>query len=460
VKRRTYAAGLVALVMLMAAPSGASLTTSRWGVKVVAEFTDAGAIIAGNDVRVDGVAAGRVAKVELGHDGLARLTLSIGAAFAPLHTDASVAIRPVSLLGERFVDLDRGSPSATVLTDGAVIPAARTRRSVDLQEILDAVDQPTGAALAALLVGLGAGMAGRGGDAAAAAAALAPAFTRTDELMKILDEQNRLLGAVIDRAAPVLSALGSERGGRLDRLVAATGTLLGATAAARPELDEGLHRLPVALESARSALAGLAALAGQTTPVLASLRPVTGDLNAIAAELGAFADAAGPALTSLDPVLDRGAELIAAARPVVAELAAAGGDFERMARSGRSLAEAFPQDLSNLLDFIRNVALASAGADGISHYLRIFALSRDEALNGRFPKGPPGAPGSGTASLASLAPTPSSPGAAGPVAPAPAPAIPPVVPRIGSRPAPDPGSATGLSAGQERALLDYLLGAH
>src|SRR5207237_742205 len=175
-------------------------------------------------------------------------------------------------------------------------------------------------------VGLGEGMAGRGGDAAAAAAALAPAFTRADELMKILDEQNRLLGAVIDRAAPVLSALGSERGGRLDRLVAATGTLLGATAAARP---------------------------------------------------------------------------------VVAGRAAAGGDFERMARSGRSLAEAFPPDLSNLLDFIRNVALASSGADGISHYLRIFSLSRDEALNGRFPKGPPGAPGSGTASLASLAPTPS-----------------------------------------------------
>ncbi|HEY0398100.1 MAG TPA: MCE family protein, partial [Acidimicrobiia bacterium] len=74
------------------------------GVTVKAVFADAGAILPGNDVKVDGVQAGLVKKVRL-VGGKAELTLAVGGAFTPLHTDASAAIRPVSLLGERFVDL-------------------------------------------------------------------------------------------------------------------------------------------------------------------------------------------------------------------------------------------------------------------------------------------------------------------------------------------------------------------
>ncbi|HEV7862167.1 MAG TPA: MCE family protein, partial [Acidimicrobiia bacterium] len=78
------------------------------GLTVTAIFADAGAILPGNDVKVDGVQAGQVKKVRL-VAGKAELTLSVGGAFTPLHTDASAAIRPVSLLGERFVDLSRGT---------------------------------------------------------------------------------------------------------------------------------------------------------------------------------------------------------------------------------------------------------------------------------------------------------------------------------------------------------------
>ena len=448
-KRKLGVLGVVVVAALVSAAGfGRAGGTAPATIDVVAEFTDAGAIIPGNDVRVDGVLAGRVAKVGL-KDGLARLTLRLDGAFAPLHTDASVAIRPVSLLGERFVDLDRGTPSAPVLPDGGVIPPSRTRRSVELQEVLDAVDKPTGTALAALLVGLGEGMAGRGADAAAAAQALEPSFTRTADLLRILDEQNKLLAAVVDRSAPVLSALASGRGERLDRLVGATDDLLAATASRGPALDEGLRRLPAALASARAALAELAGLAGETTPVLASLRPVTGDLRQVADELGRFADAAGPALASLDPVLDRGRELIEAARPVVADLRPAGGDLERMARSGRSLAEAFPPDLSTLLDFIRNVALATSGSDGLSHYLRVFSVSSQEAFDGRLP-GP--RPGVSPDLKPVLSPV------AAPLGPVAAPFGGLTTPDVVNPPNEEPGSATGLTAGQERALLRYLMG--
>jgi phospholipid/cholesterol/gamma-HCH transport system substrate-binding protein len=453
---------LLAAVLLVSVFAGSVVAgPERSDIKVVAEFTDAASILAGNDVQVNGVTAGRVDKVTLDH-GVARLTLEIDAAFTPIHTDASAVIRPVSLLGERFVDLDQGTPSAPVLPDGGVIPASRNRRSVELQELADVIDQPTGRAMAALNLALGQGMAGRGEDAAAALAALEPVMTDTARLLEVLDGQNQLLAAMVDRVEPVAGAMAAERGERLDRLVGAADRLLGATAASRVQLDEGLRRLPAALASARSALAELANLAGQTTPVLASLRPMTGNLSAIADELAAFADAAGPALATLDPVLARTRELIDAARPVASQLAAAGGDMESVARSSRTLAEPQPEDMSNLLDAIRNISLATAGADGISHYLRIFVVNGSQAIDGLLPAPPAAAPALSSAAPRALAPPPAGlvrppvDVARGPRVPGLADLRPPVLPGLSGGAEGD--SATGLTYDQERALLDYLVG--
>ncbi|HET9769307.1 MAG TPA: MlaD family protein [Acidimicrobiia bacterium] len=463
--------GVVALVgsalLVAVAAGGGSAAGEHPAITVVAEFTDAGAIIPGNDVMVDGVKAGTVKKLRLAGDK-ARVTISIGSAFTPLHTDASVHIRAISLLGERYVDVDRGTAAAPVLEDGAVIPASQTGRTIELQEFLDVVNEPAGAALAALIVALGEGLSGRGEDAAAALDALRPALTETTEVLDILGGQNQLLTALIDRAEPVAQALAADRGERLDRVVAATDQLLAATAAGKPQLDAALRRLPTALATARSALGELTTLAGRTTPVLASLRPLSGDLRQIAIELQSFADTAGPALVSAEPVLERLRELITAAAPVTADLRAAGPDVETAARATRTVVEALPEDLSNLLDFVRNAALATAGHDGISHYLRIFSLATGKEVG-------PGEPDAAqSAPLAAAVNT--LPG--GPVVSGVLPGTPPAVPSPGlpgplsggllggtlddllggPAPATDPGSATGLTDRQERSLLNYLLG--
>jgi phospholipid/cholesterol/gamma-HCH transport system substrate-binding protein len=410
-------------------------------IEVVAEMADAGAILAGNDVRVDGILAGQVKKIEL-VDNKARLTLRLSGDFAPVHRDATVAVRPVSLLGERFVDLDRGSAAAPALPDGGLIPATQTRRSVDLDEVLSAVDQPTGDALKAMIVGLGGGLAGRGADAARALQTLGPALEDTAGLLNLLNGQNALLQQLIDRAQPALSALGADRGARLDQLMTSTKGLLDTTAASAPALAASLNRLPGALATARAAFVELAGLAGTTTPLLASLRPLTGDLSGFAADLKSFADAAGPALASLDPVLAKGQELIDAARPPVAGLAAAGGDIKGVARAARGTVAPLPVDLANLLDFVRNFALTTSGSDGISHYLRVLGTMNQEDFDGRAPgpvprfptAGPPGSP----------AAPPAGAEAAGPSA--------------ALQPAAAAGSATGLTAEQERSLLRYLVG--
>ena len=445
------AAALVSSALLVAAAAGGvTAAENHPAVTVHAEFTDAGAIIPGNDVMVDGVKAGSVEKLRL-VDGKARVTISVGSAFTPLHTDARVTIKAVSLLGERYIDVARGSPSAPVLEDGAVLPATQTGRTIELQEFLDVVNDPAGAALAALIVALGEGLEGRGEDAAAALDALKPALTETKELLDILGAHNQLLTALIDRAEPVAQALAADRGERLDTVVAATDQLLAATAAGKPELDAALRRLPTALATARQALGELTALAGQTTPVLASLRPLSGDLRQIATELQSFADAAGPALVSAEPVLQRLRELITAASPVTAELRAAAPDVEAAAKGTRTLVEALPEDLSNLLDFVRNAALATAGHDGISHYLRIFALGTGKEVG-------PGHPPETSAAPSASTPVPAGGPLSGPLAVPSVPALVDKAPVAPLLPSVDLGSATGLTQLQEQSLLRYLLG--
>jgi phospholipid/cholesterol/gamma-HCH transport system substrate-binding protein len=445
------AVALVSSALLVAvAAGGVTAAEDHPAVTVHAEFTDAGAIIPGNDVLVDGVKAGEVEKLRL-VDGKARVTISVGSAFTPLHTDARVTIKAVSLLGERYIDVDRGSPQASVLQDGAVLPATQTGRTIELQEFLDVVNDPAGAALAALIVALGEGLEGRGEDAAAALDALKPALTETKELLEILGAHNQLLTALIDRAEPVAQALAADRGERLNQVVAATDQLLAATAAGKPELDAALRRLPTALATARSALGELTALAGQATPVLATLRPLSGDLRQIAAELQSFADAAGPALVSAEPVLQRLRELITAASPVTAELRAAAPDVQAAAKGTRTVVEALPEDLSNLLDFVRNAALATAGHDGISHYLRIFSLGNSKGLGPAHPPETSAAPPAST-------PVPTGGPLSGPLAVPSVPALIETTPVAPLLPGVDLGSATGLTQLQEQSLLRYLLG--
>jgi phospholipid/cholesterol/gamma-HCH transport system substrate-binding protein len=423
-------AGAIALTALATAPTTRAGEPGRFRLR--AEFVDAGAILPGNDVKIDGVRVGSVSDVTL-RRGRAVLTLSVESAATPIHGDATARIRPVSLLGERYVDLKRGSPDVAPLPAGATLPASQTGRSVDLDEVLDAVDQPTGAALAALIASLGTGVDGRGDELAATLGVAGSSLARTAELAKLLEAHNGLLSSLVERVTPVVQALAAGRGATLDHTVAAADAVFGATAARRAELEAALGRLPGMLRTARGALAEVGGLARQAQPSLEALRPLTTNLRSVSSELRELSGAADPALTALDPLLPEARRLVAAARPVIGELRPAGGDLQGVAASGRVLAGEVGSHLDELFNFIRNWALVTNGADGVSHYLRAHMVGNPASLQGPSPVQPP---------------TPT----AAPVAP-PAPADPAPAPS-------DPLSATGLSEAQEWNLLRFLLGEH
>jgi phospholipid/cholesterol/gamma-HCH transport system substrate-binding protein len=105
------------------------------GYQLVGTFDAAGqGLLPGSDVKVRGVNIGQVRKIEL-VDGAARITLTIKDG-QEVPEGASATIRPKTLFGEKFVDIDpSAAPSgAAILTDGGEL--TNTQGGFELEQVL------------------------------------------------------------------------------------------------------------------------------------------------------------------------------------------------------------------------------------------------------------------------------------------------------------------------------------
>jgi phospholipid/cholesterol/gamma-HCH transport system substrate-binding protein len=102
------------------------------GIHVTAEFTDATGLLADSPVVVAGVPIGRVEKLGVKR-GKAVALLDLRRD-SDVRADAIAVIRAKSLLGEKVVELQGGSPAAPRLADGARIE--RTQTLVEADQVL------------------------------------------------------------------------------------------------------------------------------------------------------------------------------------------------------------------------------------------------------------------------------------------------------------------------------------
>lgn len=437
-RSRIVALAAIAVLGSTAAAKADSMSDDGGGEKVVvAQFASAAPLVVNNEVKIDGVVVGKIHSLDVDR-GFADVGMALDPSAFPLHRDAHATIRSVSLLGERYVDLDRGTPSAPVLEPGDPIPLAQTRTNVGADEIFNVLDKPTSAGLAAFFTTLGDGLRDNGGNTDAAIRELAPALQDTQGLTKVLRDQNALLNALVDRAEPVANALATDDGKAMDRMVGAADRLLAATASQDAALNRTLDELPSALDSARTTLGSLKNTANGAVPTLAGMRPFTDNLQQISNELMMFSDSLDPALASIDPVLDRAKDLLDQAAPVVADLHHAGPGFRTTTDSIRPIAKDLTSNLDNVLNFVRNWALTTNGSDGLSHYFRAHYTVNPAAVTGFLPGGV--ALPNRVSGMRQLPPVPGL-----------------LQPSTGARQLPDAGQ-TGLNPAQERGMTGFLLG--
>jgi phospholipid/cholesterol/gamma-HCH transport system substrate-binding protein len=381
------AAALVAVLVLATAAGG-----SNGGYTVRAIFDDAGNLISGENVKIDGVKVGTVSSVTPTPEAKAAVVMDIeNPGFKDFRADASCTIRPQSLIGEKYVDCVptqprvEGTPLPPPLQkipsghEGAgqyLLSVTHTSSPVDVDLLGDIQRLPERERFTIILNELGAGLAGRGSDLSEVVQRANPALRELDKVLAILANENHVLAKLAVDSEKALAPLANVSG-RVADFISQANTVQQATAATRGSLARNLKLFPPFLEQLGPALERVQHFAEQTTPTFAALKVAApGVVKAFTnlpafdrsnerffANLGGTAKVSGPALKAFRPLLKQLSSFGGAALPFTKNFSEL---FESLRNTG---------GLERVMDFIFLGAGAANGYDALGHFLRVEAAA-------------------------------------------------------------------------------------
>ncbi len=374
----------IAVALAIAAAAATLLTVgspaSRPTYLVRAIFDDASFAATGEDVRIAGANVGSVRALSVTRDNLAAVTISVdNPAFQPFHANATCTIRPQSLIGEEYVDClpgSAGSPPLPLIRSGPgagshYLPVTRTSSPIDFDIVQDISTMPVRQSLAVIIDEFGTGLAARGSDLNAVILRANPALRQTDQVLQILDRQNRVLAQLATASDRVLGPLAQVRR-KLAGFVTEANTTAVASAARTREISQTVRLLPSYLSRLRPLMADLGQLAAQGTPVMTDLGASASALGSQFANLVPFAAQARRALTELGSAASRSAPSLVATLPLAQRLGQL-GNAGRPASANLSRLLASLQStggIQQLMALLFNGAVAGNGFNSLGHYLR------------------------------------------------------------------------------------------
>ena len=279
------------------------------------ELPNGANLLPGNEVREGGYRIGVVSKMRAlplreGKVG-ALATLKLDLKNSDIPVDSSIAIRPRSVLGLKYVEINRGR-SKRNFADGDTLPVGRASIPVELDEFYGIFDEKTRAGARRNLRGFGDGLATRG-PSLNRTIAEAPRFLRTLEpVMRNLSSSEtnlprffgelgdftRIIAPVADRYARGFSRMANtfEAWSRSPRSLQAT-------------IEKSVPTLDASIRSFRV-----------QRPFLAEFRDFSISLERAAAQLPRTLPRIIPALKTGTPVLERSPEINEPLRDTMASL--------------------------------------------------------------------------------------------------------------------------------------------
>lgn len=195
--------GLLVIVFL-ALQMGAEFVFG--GYRVNAIFKTGADLVAGDDVTMSGLRVGKVAALAPMAGGT-RVTMLLHGDFTPVFHDARAVIRQKNLLGEAYVEVNRGSGAQGAIPDGGTINLDHTLTPVEVDEVLNALDPQVRDQLNMVINTLGQATAGRGQDMNAAAADLSSLALDLKTLAHALASNSDHLDALIADLRKVMETL-------------------------------------------------------------------------------------------------------------------------------------------------------------------------------------------------------------------------------------------------------------
>jgi phospholipid/cholesterol/gamma-HCH transport system substrate-binding protein len=385
------AAGVVLALGASGDPGGA--------YTVRAIFDDAAFAVAGEDVRIAGATVGTIGSLQVtdrsglgGPDSCtspgagckAAITFTINRpGFVPFHANAFCAVRPQSLIGEKYVDCNPGTAGAPPLQrirsgPGAgtyLLPVTNTSSPVDTDLVQDIYRDPVRQQFSLIINELGTGLAARGSDLNQVIRRSNPALLYTDQVLKILAAQHRQLAQLARDSNAVLTPLARMRR-QISAFVTEANITSVASAQRASDIAAGLRLLPAFLRQLRPLMADLGALADQGTPLFNKLAQAGPAVARQFENLAPFARAARTSLIALGNSAAEQQPLLLRTIPLARRLARLGGASAPTATLLDRLTASLDQTgaIEDLMKVLFYGTSATNGFDSSGHYIRTEAL--------------------------------------------------------------------------------------
>lgn len=369
--------------------------------KVRAVFDNGGFVVPGIDVRVAGANVGSVDSIDVSmpgevvssdpaektRPGKAIVIMNItDPGFQDFRDDASCIIRPQSLIGEKFLDCSVTQPRAAG-TDpppklnqvpegdpGAgqyLLPLENNMKSVDQDLINNIYRLPYAQRLRIILNELGAGLATRGPELNETITRANPTLMQVNKVLAKLAGQKDRLAELARNGNNNLSKLAEKRK-NLVGFFQSAGFTAGATAERGEDQKQNLANLPQTLRELRATFNALGTFAGDTKPVIDSLRPNVKEISQVTQKLGPFADATQVSLKSLAKATRTAGPDLVASRPIIQKLGKQASTGKQPSTDLNFLLASTRQadGFNNLMRLIYNTGSSLNGYDQFGHYQR------------------------------------------------------------------------------------------
>jgi ABC-type transporter Mla subunit MlaD len=374
-----FALSCFGLLLFLWATFGGAVPLGPKGYRVSVDFKEATQLAEQADVRISGVPVGTVVKIGESPSGGIRAEIEMRSRYAPLQRTVRATLRQKTLLGETYVELtpgDRSRPPRGTIPEGGSIPPGNVRPTVELDEVLRALDAPTRKSLRTLLDGLARGTEGRGDELSDAIGSVPPAAESTGGVLAVLDSERDAVATLVHDAGTTFGALGRRRA-ETRALIRNGDRVLQATARRDAELRRTVTILPTFLRELRLTLRAAEQTSADAAPVLRAVRPaaplvapVLRDTTALLPGLNGLVDDLDPALTAAKDGLPAASRTVDTAREAMPILHTAARDL-------RPIADYLGLYRDELMAAFMNVAAATQdtfkqpGAEQALHYLRV-----------------------------------------------------------------------------------------
>jgi phospholipid/cholesterol/gamma-HCH transport system substrate-binding protein len=350
-------------------------------------------IVNGGPVLVNGFAAGHVDSIQV-VGGKARVTFSLDSGYAPLHSGANIAIQWKATLSERQLDITDGAASNPQIPNGGTVSGV-TASPVELDDILNALDQPTRLKLQSMITRLNGVINGHETNAQATVAAGGPALQAVGQLLTALGTDGPALNDLVTRTSGMLNVL-STRDQSLQNIVVALNQATSNVASRRQQLGTTLQSLPQTLSLLRDTLTELPSVAGQAVPLLNDLAPATAQLATTSRDLAPVMVSVRPLVANLKPALAYAKQVLGVAPSFLNGAHGVLPTLQTTIGEAQVAVNYLRGYTPEAMGFLSTWASAFANYDNGGNYGRLYALEGASSLDANPGVLPPGLTKDGT----------------------------------------------------------------